>query len=151
MRFNGNTVPTGRDVTYSSDEVTRKDSEVLFDTAFNDDQKTALLNVFDCCSDKPLRVTFTFDEDSDTPLADKTFSEIYEAMTNGRLVYGILSDQGVHLDYYTLSFIDEELMAAFIRTNVETQENDEIEAISTYFEITPENEVTYREVVLANS
>ena len=42
MVFNGTTVPTGRDNTYSAGEIHRKSAEEKYATAFNKDQKAFL-------------------------------------------------------------------------------------------------------------
>lgn len=44
MKYNGTTVPNYRDDTYNKDEVHRKTSEELYDTAFNEDQQKVLDN-----------------------------------------------------------------------------------------------------------
>lgn len=46
MSYNGTTVPTGRDNTYTPDEIHRKDNDELFETAFNKDQKKSLDNEY---------------------------------------------------------------------------------------------------------
>ncbi len=42
MAYNGTTVPTGRDNTYNATEVHRKSSEEVYNTAFNDEQKSVI-------------------------------------------------------------------------------------------------------------
>ena len=45
MRYNGTTVPTGRDNIYESSEVHRKSSIEYMDSAFNEDQKEVIESI----------------------------------------------------------------------------------------------------------
>ena len=45
MVFNGTTIPTGRDNTYSPNEVHRKSFNEAFLTAFNEDQSKVLITL----------------------------------------------------------------------------------------------------------
>ena len=45
MKYNGTTVPTGRDNTYDSNEIHRKSSIEMLDSAFNEDQKGVIESI----------------------------------------------------------------------------------------------------------
>lgn len=88
MAYNGNTIPSGRDITYSSEEVHRKSSEEKYDTAFNKDQKEVLDNFSPSGGGgggtEPLIVTATKD-DNEVWTLDKTYNEIKTAVESGRI------------------------------------------------------------------
>ncbi len=83
------TVPSERNNTYDPSDVSRKTNEDLFETAFNSDQKTALLSKFSEGGSgdgvSPLIVNVNR---FDNPItADKTFAELLEAYNGCRPIY----------------------------------------------------------------
>ena len=113
MKYNGTTIPTTRDNTYDASEVHRKSSNELYETAFNDDQKTALPSKFSQGGsggggyDAVIVLSVDEEEQPIITIESGSFSDFYSKFENGDRpsIQVIIDNFGDGYSYYSVNSI----------------------------------------------